>query len=87
METVTIFQGVITKADGTSRTIRFIYPEELPAGFLPSRTTERIVDLKGKVRVYDVEARGYRIINPASVQDVTSFKFNKDTIPKFITRE
>ena len=66
------YETIMLKKDGTSRTIKFIYVEEFQNLTLKEKQFLNLKDLKdttarnlqeGSKLVFDIEAKGFRVVN------------------------
>ncbi len=64
MSTYTQYTGTFTKADGSTRTMSFIKPEDLPTSHFSSNQRKQKLSRDGKTEVvYDTQLRSFRRFN------------------------
>ena len=59
-----VHTGTFTKADGSQRTMRFVKWNDIPSNYKGSSTSRHSGDSE---TVYDVDAKGYRTFNNATI--------------------
>ena len=82
MSTYTQYTGTFTKRDGTTRTMSFIKPQDLPYTHFSSNQRKPQVSRDGKTEVvYDTKLRSFRRFNHSTlvgkiISENVSFSFD-----------